>query len=407
MATQYKPAEIIRSVKTILQEGRESRKDELSIALQMMQLASAQKVQKMQMAEAQLKRLEVTNLQVSHAQAGDWLSLTGFNRWYNPEKDDWANTMVDFLTDDPDMEDGVNTGGFGFNDHDAWRIASAVQSFHLKEPGSILEIANELSFKADSGVQDSFVKGFYNTGIFSESKREITYQHLANISKTIQNRDMIAQESYEYGTGDFDITRDIQMAGRVQLPTGDEADDAGQWAAVSAASQGVFSGEIQTILSTIEEEEVEKLRLDQKMNALNVAIAEAQARARADLELTPRQQSLLQDADDARQSIEDEMTELNISIGENRVDAQKLTMQQREEAIRSGEIAMKPPVLHFGIDYLQKMWYKNQTGIWPSDELLREAEDVAQAKRDKSWQDIWDHAEKEQALFNRQVGREG
>jgi len=376
----YESGDVIRSVRAILQESRESREFDVATALQMMQIASAQKAQKMEMAESQLKRLEITNLQMSHLQANDFITLTGFNRWYNPEDDEgWASTMVDDLTDSPDMEDGVNTGGFGFNEHDAWRIAGAVQSFYLKEPGAILEIASELSSKADTGVQDSFVKGFYNTGIFSETKREITYQQLANIDKTILNRDMIAQESYEFGMGDFDISRDISMAERVTMPTGDEKDDL--TLAVNAATQGAFSSEIQGLINSIDTDKSTELQLRNKLKNLSVEISAAKARNRVGLDLTPTQESLLQDEFEAIGLVEDEIRDLNISIQEKRGKAEDLTRLNREEAIRTGEVEMWPAITHFGIDPLQKIGLWNKTGIWPDDELLAAAEDIASKKR--------------------------
>jgi len=372
--------DVLRSVRAILQESRESREFDVATSLQMMQIVSAQKAQKMEMAESQLKRLEITNLQMSHLQANDFITLTGFNRWYNPEDDEgWASTMVDDLTDSPDMKDGVNTGGFGFNEHDAWRIAGAVQSFYLKEPGAILEIASELSSKADTGVQDSFVKGFYNTGIFSETKREITYQQLANIDKTILNRDMIAQESYEFGMGDFDISRDISMAERVTMPTGDEKDDI--TLAVNAATQGAFSSEIQGLINSIDTDKSTELQLKNKLKNLSVEISAAKARNRVGLDLTPTQESLLQDEFEAIGLVEDEIRDLNISIQEKRGKAEDLTRLNREEAIRTGEVEMWPAITHFGIDPLQKIGLWNKTGIWPDDELLAAAEDIASKKR--------------------------
>jgi len=389
----YESGDVIRSVRAILQESRESREFDVATALQMMQIASAQKAQKMEMAESQLKRLEITNLQMSHLQANDFITLTGLNRWYNPEDDEgWASTMVDDLTDSPDMKDGVNTGGFGFNEHDAWRIAGAVQSFYLKEPGAILEIASELSSKADTGVQDSFVKGFYNTGIFSETKREITYQQLANIDKTILNRDMIAQESYEFGMGDFDISRDISMAERVTMPTGDEKDDI--TLAVNAATQGAFSSEIQGLINSIDTDKSTELQLRNKLKNLSVEISAAKAKNRVGLDLTPTQESLLQDEFEAIGLVEGEIRDLNISIQEKRGKAEDLTRLNREEAIRTGEVEMLPSITHFGIDPLQKAGLWLRSGVWPDDELLKVAEEIAAEKLSGPWEQLKEAAKK-------------
>jgi hypothetical protein len=372
--------EILRSVKAILESGQKGREFEVTTALQMMSLASGQKVQKMQMAEAQLKRLEVTNLQVMHSQAQGFVNLTGFNQWYNPEDDEWAKKMVTDLTEEVDIEDGVNTGGFGFNELDAWRIAGAVQAFQLKEPGSILEIARELSSKADTGIQDSFVKGFYNTGMFSETKREITYQHLANINKTLSNREMIAEESYEFGTGDFDITRDIRMADIVTIPTGDPEDDFDDNLATSNAIQGVFTNDIQKVLDDLEQDKSKGIQLKNKFKNLKIAIATANARQRGGLDLTPTQESLLQDEGDALGLVEDEIRNLNISIEEKRTEGKRLSVLNAEESIRSGEITSGPGILHFGIDPIEKfnLWF--QTGVWPSEEVFAASEAIKKEK---------------------------
>ena len=379
--------EILRSVTAILESGRERREFDVDTALKLMQLASVQKSQKMQMAEAQLKRLEVTNLQVMHSQASDFVTLTGFNRWYNPEDDEWGQKMVDYLEEEVDIEDGVNTGGYGFNEMDAWRIAGAVQSFQLNKPGAILEIARELSSKADTGIQDSFVKGFYNTGIFSETKREITYQHLANINKTLSNREMIAQESYEFGTGDFDITRDIRMAERVTIPTGDPQDDLDTDLETSNAVQGVFSEDIRKIMADIDQDKLKETQLKDKLKNLNIAIRTATARQRGGLDLTPTQESLLQDESDAISLVEDEIRNLNISIDEKRTEGRRLTVLNKEEAMRSGQITSGPDILHFGIDPLEKFWLWQRTGVWPSDEVFAASE---AAKKEKALQRIED-----------------
>ena len=88
-----------------------------------------------------------------------------------------------------------------------------------------------------------------------------------------------------------------------------------------------------------------------------------------------------QDEFEAIGLVEDEIRDLNISIQEKRGKAEDLTRLNREEAIRTGEVEMWPSITHFGIDPLQKIGLWNKTGIWPDDELLAAAEDIASKKR--------------------------
>ena len=69
------------------------------------------------------------------------------------------------------------------------------------------------------------------------------------------------------------------------------------------------------------------------------------------------------------------------SISDKRERGEALKRLNVEEAIRSGEVGMLPAITHFGIDPLQKFGLYAQTGIWPEDELLRAAEDIAEKKR--------------------------
>ena len=379
MATQA--SDVIRATTEILRSGRESEEFKVQTALAMLGLAHQMKLSDIEVAGKQLGMLESTNLQQMQSQARGFLTVTGFNQWYNPEDEDWAEKMVDDLTDDPKIKQGVNVGGYGFSQTDAVRIAGAVQSFYLQSPEGILEIADELSGKVTAGTEDSLVMGFKSVGVFSPDRKEKFYQQLAGISKTLENREMIVAEKYEYGRGEFKIQRDIRGAEKVELPTtvpGIGDDDA---LAESAEISGVFGEEIKGLLGEIE---TTKSQIGEKKNtlrSLGVQISAAKAKQNAGLPITETQQSLINDEVEAMKLIENDIAALNASISDKRERGISLKRLNMEEAIRSGDVGMLPAITHFGIDPLQKFGLWAQTGVWPEDELLRAAEDIAEKKR--------------------------
>ena len=378
MATQA--SDVIRATTEILRSGRESEQFKVQTALAMLGLQQQIKASEIDTAGKQLVMLESTNIQQMHSQAQSFLTVTGFNQWYNPEKEDWADEMVETLKKAPKIKQGVNVGGYGFSDIDAVRIAGAVQSFYLKNPEGILEIADELSGKVTAGTEDSLVRGFKSVGVFSPDRKEKFYQQLAGISKTLENREMIVAEKYEYGKGEFKIQRDIAAVGKVELPTaapilGDDA------LAESSEISGVFGEEIKGLLDEIE---TTKGQIGEKKNtlrSLGVQISAAKAKQNAGLPITDTQQSLINDEVEAMKIIENDISALNASISDKRERGLALKRLNMEEAIRSGEVGMLPAVTHFGIDPLQKFGLWAQTGVWPEDELLRAAEDISEKKR--------------------------
>ena len=217
MATQA--SDVIRATTEILRSGRETEQFRVQTALAMLGLAHQMKISDIEVAGKQLGMLESTNIQQMQSQARSFLTVTGFNQWYNPENENWADEMVTTLKKAPKIKKGVNVGGYGFSDTDALRIAGAVQSFYLQSPEGILEIADELADKVTAGAEDSLVRGFKSVGVFSPDRKEKFHQQLAGISKTLENREMIVAEKYEYGRGEYKIQRDIRGAEKVELPT--------------------------------------------------------------------------------------------------------------------------------------------------------------------------------------------
>ena len=378
MATQA--SDVIRATTEILRSGRETEQFRVQTALAMLGMAQQVRIQDIEIAGKQLGMLESTNIQQMQSQARGFLTVTGFNQWYNPEDEDWAETMVDDLTDDPKIKQGVNVGGYGFSQTDAVRIAGAVQSFYLQSPEGILEIADELSGKVTAGTEDSLVRGFKSVGVFSPDRKEKFHQQLAGISKTLENREMIVAEKYEYGRGEYKIQRDIAQVGKVELPTtepvlGDDALDA------SSEISGVFGEEIKGLLGEIDTTKGQIGEKEKTLRSLGVQISAAKAKQRAGLSLTETQEALISDEVEAMKLIENDISALNASISDKRERGEALKRLNVEEAIRSGEVGMLPAITHFGYDPLQKFGLYAQTGIWPEDELLRAAEDIAEKKR--------------------------
>ena len=98
MATQA--SDVIRATTEILRSGRETEQFRVQTALAMLGMAQQVRIQDIEIAGKQLGMLESTNIQQMQSQARGFLTVTGFNQWYNPEDEDWAETMVDDLTDD-------------------------------------------------------------------------------------------------------------------------------------------------------------------------------------------------------------------------------------------------------------------------------------------------------------------
>ena len=378
MATQA--SDVIRATTEILRSGRESEEFKVQTALAMLGLRHQMKLADAELAGKQLGVLESTNIQQMQSQARTFLTVTGFNQWYNPEDEEWAEAMVDDLTEAPKIKQGVNVGGYGFSQTDAVRIAGAVQSFYLQSPEGILEIADELSGKVTAGTEDSLVRGFKSVGVFSPDRKEKFHQQLAGISKTLENREMIVAEKYEYGKGDFKIQRDIAQVGKVELPTtvpgvGDDA------LAESSEISGVFGEEIKGLLDEIDVTKGQVGEKEKTLRSLGVQISAAKAKQRAGLSLTETQEALISDEVEAMKLIENDISALNASISDKRERGLALKRLNMEEAIRSGEVGMLPAATHFGIDPLQKFGLWAQTGVWPEDELLRAAEDISEKKR--------------------------
>ena len=364
----------IASLDKILKFRLESQRLKVQESLAMITAAGVKRAQDAEIAGMQIKMLESTNLSVMHSQSEKFMTTTGFNAWYNPEEDDWAETMVTDLTASPNIKSGVNVGGYGFSKSEANRIAGAVQQFYLKSPESILEIAEELNSKVALGKEDSFIKGFKSMGVFASGRKEDFKKQLDLISVTLSNRDKIYEERYEFGRGDFKIQRNIGMipkttpAAPVSGLEEDEEFDP-EVAAANVEKLGVFGEQIQGILNDMETAKSTISQKKKTLRSLATQISAAKILQSKGMSLTETQSSLIRDEEEATRKIRDEIAELSKSIADKRAKGEALQRLNREEAIKAGRVKTAK-ILHFGIDPLEKFWIWNKTGIWVDDDIL-------------------------------------
>lgn len=207
--------EVVGALREMLQSEERREQSRVQTALASMQFAQQKKMQDIQLAGQQLQFLQTVNTQMMSSEATKFLSSTGFGALYS-EDEDGVTEAIEKLTEKPKIKDGVNTGGYGFSPNDANRIATAIWMSYKGSPGAMLSIADELNtaFKEPqkSDSQKSLMKGFFNSGYFTEEEAKTMTQksgELSSISKVVSNTRDIAAEMYEYGRGEYEIQRDI------------------------------------------------------------------------------------------------------------------------------------------------------------------------------------------------------
>ena len=218
--------DVVRSLREMLQSGERKEQFRVQSALQAMQFAQSKKMQDVQLAGQQLQFLQTVNTQMKQSTAAQFINDTGFGVLYSPTEDEDERTEAvekayDKLIEAPNVskKTGENKGGYGFSDTDANRIVAAMWAHKAGSHDEILSIADELNTKLTSpgdlsAEDDKFVKGFVTGGYLSPSEYDYRFQEsgqLKSAAKIVQNTQDIAAEMYEYGTGEFEIQRDIGM----------------------------------------------------------------------------------------------------------------------------------------------------------------------------------------------------
>jgi len=210
--------EVVGALREMLQSQERRESTRVQTALAGMQFAQQKKMQDIQLAGQQLQFLQTVNTQMMTSESTKFLTSTGFGALYS-EEEDGVTEAIEQLTDKPKIKDGQNVGGYGFSEHDANRIATAVWMAYKGSPSAILSIADELNtaYRADSkslsAGQTQLLSGFVNSGYISKEQYESgeINPELESISKVVTNTRDIAAEMYEYGRGEYEIQRDIGM----------------------------------------------------------------------------------------------------------------------------------------------------------------------------------------------------
>ena len=216
--------DVVRSLRELLQSGERREQFKVETALAGMQFAQQKKMQDVQLAGQQLQFLQTVNAQQKQSAAIGFINDSGLGLLYSASEDEEDKTSAvekafDELTKAPKIKKGINKGGYGFSGNDANRIIGAIWASKAGSHDEILNIANELNTKLTSpgdlsSEDDKFVRSFMNTGYITPQEYEYRFQEsgkLQSLSKVVQNSADIAAEMYEYGTGEFEIQRDIGM----------------------------------------------------------------------------------------------------------------------------------------------------------------------------------------------------
>ena len=192
--------EVVGALREMLQSEERRESTRVQTALAGMQFAQQKKMQDIQLAGQQLQFLQTVNTQMMTSESTKFLTSTGFGALYS-EEEDGVTDAIEKLTDKVKIKDGQNVGGYGFSEHDANRIATAVWMAYKGSPSSILIIADELNtaYRADSkslsAGQTQLLSGFVNSGYISKEQYESgeINPELESISKVVTNtRDIAA-----------------------------------------------------------------------------------------------------------------------------------------------------------------------------------------------------------------------
>ena len=201
--------EVVGALREMLQSQERREQSRVQTALAGMQFAQQKKMQDIQLAGQQLQFLQTVNTQMMTSQATEFLTSTGLGGIYSEEEDGVENAIKS-LTAKP------SKGGYGFSETDANKIATAVWMAYKGSPSAILSIADELNtgFKKEkpSTKELALIKGFVSAGYITQEEFTSGVQEsgqLDNMSKTVKNTKNIAAEMYEYGSGEYEIQRDI------------------------------------------------------------------------------------------------------------------------------------------------------------------------------------------------------
>ena len=232
MATQ---ADYLRGINEALKSAERREQFKLTTAMNMMQIAQAQRAQDIQIASSSLELLQSSNQQMTYEAASAFIQGSGLGSLYSHFESKYGKDgkAMEYAVDELQKKKGKGQLGLGANmtASESNRIVSAVWSAlgEANDPTGILSIAGELK-----GVQDYDIlpeglppssssirmhKALGSLGYFDNQER--ANRELASISKVIENKKNIRLEIFELAKGDTEINRDIGVLESIPKPEPD------------------------------------------------------------------------------------------------------------------------------------------------------------------------------------------
>ena len=312
-------AEAFAALNRILEsrERREQSNRQLSLAL--MQFDYQKRQAEIAQTGKNLELLQGANAQMMTTVASDFINQSGLGAIYSAE-DDGPKKAKEAIKK------------LGLSERDQDRVVSAVWSYYSnQDPRGVLNLAKDIKAlsmsQSTTSEQRRFVKGLgKGLGLTSKLPQDqLRAKDLLDKSdKVLQNQMDIMSEIYEYGTGDYDIQRTDIGLGAVDVVDDDKLLDVDEdiTPAINIPTpQELVSTSKQTI----------KTRESEVQDAQNaLSILETESFTLKDLQrrgaITDKQREYLKRVPEMKQSLENELQELNEAIK----DAKSELQQSRE-----------------------------------------------------------------------------
>jgi hypothetical protein len=232
MATQ---ADYLRGINEALKSAERREQFKLTTAMNMMQIAQAQRAQDIQIASSSLELLQSSNQQMTYEAASAFIQGSGLGSLYSHFESKYGKkgTAMEEAVEELQKKSGKGELGLGvgMSPSESNRIVSAVWSAvgEANDPTGILSIAEELKGVQDYGILPEGIapssssirmhKALGSLGYFDNQER--ANRELASISKVIENKKNIRLEIFELAKGDTEINRDIGVLESIPKPEPD------------------------------------------------------------------------------------------------------------------------------------------------------------------------------------------
>ena len=312
-------AEAFAALNRILEsrERREQSNRQLSLAL--MQFDYQKRQAEIAQTGKNLELLQGANAQMMTTVASDFINQSGLGAIYSAE-DDGPKKAKEAIKK------------LGLSERDQDRVVSAVWSYYSnQDPRAVLNLAKDIKAlsmsQSTTSEQRRFVKGLgKGLGLTSKLPQDqLRAKDLLDKSdKVLQNQMDIMSEIYEYGTGDYDIQRTDIGLGTVDVVDDDKLLDVDE-----DITPAINIPTPQELVST--SKQPIKTRESEVQDAQNaLSILETESFTLKDLQrrgaITDKQREYLKRVPEMKQSLENELQELNEAIK----DAKSELQQSRE-----------------------------------------------------------------------------